>query len=215
VASSAGADDWTAADVLASALEPAVPAGALDELPGLAGLPGLLEVAGMPGISATPSEPPVAEPLLAGAWAELPLARAGADPSSAGAWDAVPPVAVPAVLGVAVAPDPLPAADGLAGVVLGAVVGVVAGAGAAVGVGSAGVVDAGALARGDGVAGRLGEVAPADGLLLAACRVARTRGCGVALGWLAGCDWVAPCGWALGLAVAGAGLAEVDEASYR
>jgi hypothetical protein len=92
------------------------------------------------------------------------------------------------------------------------------------GVGLAGLVLAGAgsLARGDGDAGgvdRLGDVALAAGLGLAWCWDALARGWGVARGRLAGWDWVAPCGWGLGLAAAPGALADgvLDPvpASYR
>jgi hypothetical protein len=124
-----------------------------------------------------------------------------------GAWE--PPAAVwpvPEPLGVANGCGTVPGRDGEGD---GAVVGVWDTEVDGVAVLDGEVDGAGALARGDGDtvgAARLGEVALAAGLGLACRWLALARGCAVARGWLAGWDWVLPCGWDLGLAAAAGAL---------
>jgi hypothetical protein len=217
----AGADELTAADVLASAVPPGPPV-MLE--PGLA-------PAGIPGISASPGEladpPDVAAPevpaplgvvVAPASPAVFPLPELPSLPGVPAVLPVLPVLPVPAVLPVFpvlagpevpvpwLAPEAFAEATGVGAVAAGepasGAVGApddpadepaadVAGVGAVLAAAGA-VVAGGALTRADdGPAGaaRLGAVALAVGRVVVLARLA---------GW----DWVAPCGWDLGLAAA-------------
>jgi hypothetical protein len=236
----AGADELTAADVLASAGDPWVPPGppALLE-PGLApaGIPGIWaspgEVADPPEVAAPEVPAPLGVVEAPASPAASPLPELPALPGVPAVVPVLPVLAEPEVPVPWLEPEVFAGATGSGAVAAGepasGAVGApddpgdepeagVAGVGAVLAAAGA-VVAGGTLARAEddpAGAARLGDVALAAGRVVAFARLA---------GW----DWVAPCGRDLGLAAAeaeagldpaapdaaGIELLDAAEASYR